>query len=125
MKYESEMCYVYPAGFVDSEPGMRGVADDGMGDATAAMTTPSGASTTWADAFKSALPVLASAYQQRQLTKLNVARINRNQPPLTAEEYAPMAAQVRVGTTDDTKKLLMYAAVGIAALVGLRAAKVI
>ena len=105
-----------------------GLHDDGS-ESDVMVSTPSGSATNWADVFKTAIPAVASLYQQQQLTKLNIARMNSNQRPLTAQEYAsvyqPPAAQVRVGATSDTKNLLMYAALGVAALVGLRAFKVI
>lgn len=138
MKHETESQYVNPYAQWDNhrawnEGSMYSVGltdNNSLADDEAIMsTTPSGGSTSWADAFKSAVPILASVYQQRQLTKLNVARINRNQAPLTAQEYAvayqPPSAQVQVGATADTKRLMLYAALGVAALVGLRAAKVI
>lgn len=138
MKHETERSYVDHYGQWDNprawDSGAMyfvGQSDrHELGDAEAVMsTTPSGNSTSWADAFKSAIPTLAAVYQQRQLTKLNLARINRNQPPITAREYAevyqPPAAQVQVGATSDTKKLMLYAAIGVAALVGLRVARVI
>jgi hypothetical protein len=112
---------MYANGMTDS----NSLADD----SALVSTTPSGMSTNWADAFKSAIPVLASVYQQRQLTKLNVARTQRNLAPMTAQEYAnyyqPPSAQVQVGATADTKRLMLYGALAVAALVGLRAAKVI
>lgn len=138
MKHESERCYVARNEMVDDYRNWMngcmysvGLSDDGSvgEDASVMMSTPSGASTSWGDIFKSALPVLTSAYQQRALTKMNIARINMNQQPLTAREYAavyqPPSAQVQFGATADTKRLMLYAVVGLAALVGLRAAKVI
>lgn len=136
MKYETERNYLVSNESIDDagawDDGSMysvGLNDDGVGDDALMTTTPSGASTSWADAFKSAVPILASVYQQKQLTKLNVARINKNQAPLTAQEfssvYQPASAQVQFGATSDMKKVMLYAALGIAALVGLRAAKVI
>lgn len=136
MKHETELNYLAPNESMDDADAWSngcmysvGLGDDTVGDDSIMATTPSGASTNWADAFKSAMPLLASVYQQRQMTNLNIARINRNQPPLTAREYAsvyqPPSAQVQIGATQDAKRLMLYAALGIAALVGLRAAKVI
>lgn len=136
MKYETERNYLAQNESMDNAGAWAngtmyniGLGDDGVGDDEIMNITPSGQSTSWADAFKSAIPVLASVYQQKQLTQMNLARINRNQPPLTAQEYAtvyqPPSAQVQVGATADAKRMMIYAALGIAALVGLRAAKVI
>lgn len=142
VKYESERDYCCRNEMVDNPRGWQtgamyatGLGEDESGGDAIVMTTPSGiptlssTSSSWADAFKSAVPILASVYQQRQLTKMNVARINRNQAPLTAQEYAttyqPPSAQVQFGATQDAKRLMLYAALGVAALVGLRAAKVI
>lgn len=138
MKYESERAYCCANELVDNPRMWQSEAmyigglhdDDSLSnDAAVMMTTPSGSSTSWADAFRSAVPLLASVYQQRQFTRMNIARINQNQPPLTAGEYAavyqPPSAQVQFGATADAKRLMLYAAIGLAALVGLRAAKVI
>jgi hypothetical protein len=136
VKYETERNYLAQNESIDNAGAWAngsmyglGTSDDGVGDDEIMNITPSGQSTSWADAFKSAIPVLASVYQQKQLTQMNLARINRNQPPLTAQEYAtvyqPPSAQVQFGATSDAKRMMLYAALGIAALVGLRAAKVI
>lgn len=145
MKYETEHNYVASNESMDDARAWDngsmysvGLNDDGVGEEDMMTMTPSGEATTssgwgsastWSDALKSTLPILASVYQQRQLTQLNLARINRNQPPITAQEYAtvyqPPSAQVQLGATTDAKRLMLYAALGIAALVGLRAAKVI
>jgi len=98
--------------------------------------TPSGESTrqtgssssSWVDAFTAALPAVAGIVQQREYNKMNLALINRGQPPISPSQYQvmqPTTAKVAVGPTADAKKWLVYAAVGVAALVGLRAAKVI
>lgn len=138
MKYEAENSYLHQHGRWDNARAWNdgsmyatGVTDSNSlaDDDALVSTTPSGMSTNWADAFKSAIPVLASVYQQRQLTKLNVARTQRNLAPMTAQDYAnyyqPPSAQVQVGATADTKRLMLYGAIAVAALVGLRAAKVI
>lgn len=136
MKHESERKYVAHNESIDDAAAWAngsmygvGLGDDMIGTDAIMAVTPSGAGTSWADAFKSSLPVLTSMYQQRQLTRLNIARINRNQAPYSAEEYGrvyqPPSAQVQFGATSDTKRLMLYAAIGLAALVGLRAAKVI
>lgn len=102
-------------------------------DASIVNITPSGNTTRqetpwYESAIKTALPVLANVYQQREMTKMNIARMNRGLSPLTGSQYAqfqPPTAQVQFGATADAKKLMLYAAIGVAALVGLRAAKVI
>ncbi len=135
MKYESERNYVAldeqsdrASQWWTGAQYMTGLADDGMGDANTLVTAP-GATQSWADSIKSALPVLASVYQQRQLVKMNLERIRRNQEPLTAAEFAsqyqPPSAQVQIGATSDTKQILMIAGLALVALVSLRAAKVI
>ena len=78
--------------------------------------------------IQTAVPALTTVYTQNQLTKMNIARINAGQAPLTASEYAAVyqpAAQFQVGPDAATKRLMAYGAVALLALVGLRAAKVI
>ena len=131
MKHEQERRYVARNESIDDAEAWnsgamyhQGLRDYGMTtDASIMSTTPSGYSTSWSDTIKAAIPVLASAYQQKQLVDLNIARINKNLPPLTPDQFP--ATQVQVGATADTKRLMLYAAFGIAALIGLRAAKVI
>ena len=82
----------------------------------------------WVDAFKEVLPAVASVYQQREFNKANLALINAGRPPMSAEQYTamqPATAKVQVGPTDDAKKWMVYAGIGLLALVGLRAVKVI
>lgn len=96
--------------------------------------TPSGSATRQAEVpwyeslIKTAVPVLASAYSQNQLTKLNLARINQGQPPFTAEQYAavyqPPSARVEVGATQGLMKALMIGGAGLALVLGLKAAGV-
>lgn len=112
-----------------------GLGADG-GELVDFTVTPSGESTrqtgssssSWVDAFTAALPAVAGIVQQREYNKMNLALINRGQPPISPSQYQvmqPTTAKVAVGPTADAKKWLVYAAVGVAALVGLRAAKVI
>jgi hypothetical protein len=116
----------------------RGYYADGLGtwdDEGAANTTPSGAATRQADApwyetlAKTVVPAALSIYQQQQLTKLNLARINTGQPPINAQDYArqyqPPSAQVQFGPDAGAKKLMMYGGLALLGYVGLRAAKVI
>lgn len=140
MNRETERQYLAPNEDVDnprrwgSEGGyFRGVGDDGLSffDTT---VTPSGDATrqtsgsTWVDAFKETLPIIAGAYQQREFNKMNMALINTGRPPISAQQYTqmqPAAARVEVGATSDTKRWIIYAGLGVLALVGLRAAKII
>lgn len=115
----------------------RGYFAEGLGDddTGASLTTPSGAATRQADqpwyaqVLQTVVPAAMSVYQQNQMTKLNLARINSGYPPLTGQEYAatyqPPAAQFQVGPTADAKKWIVYAALAAVAYVGLKAAKVI
>jgi len=138
MKHESERSYVAQnemtddaGAWLDGSMYGRGLSGGsiGEGDDVIMAVTPSGASTSWADAFKTAAPILASAFQQKQLTKLNIARINSNQPPLSAREFSQFyqapSAQLQLGVTADAQRFMVYAAIGLAGLVGLRALKVI
>lgn len=75
--------------------------------------------------LRTTLPVLASTYQQQQLTKLNISRMSQGLPPLTAQDYAANymvpAAQVQVGPTAEAQKLLMYGGLALLGYLGLRA----
>ena len=137
---ESEMAWVFPNGWMNdprawNSESMYYAGTLGETDEAALMVTPSGASTRQAETpwyetlIKTAVPVLSTAYQQSQMTKLNLARINQGQPPLTAQQYAaayqPPGARVELGMTSQTQKLLLWGAGGLALLVGLRAAKII
>jgi len=139
MKREGELDYLYPEGRANdprawSSERMYFLGEDSA-DPSAIMVTPSGAPTRQAETpwyqtlIQTAVPALTTLYAQREMNKLNVARINRGQAPLTSAQYAaayqPPSAQVQFGATADAKKLMLYAALGVAALVGLRAAKVI
>lgn len=119
MRYESERRYVTNPETIDdpsrwgSESGyFRGLGED--------------EASSWVDAFKEVLPAVASVYQQDQFNKMNIALINAGKPPVSAAQY--MASQpptVTVGPTPEAQKYLMYGAIGLLAIVGLRAAKVI
>lgn len=119
----------------DSERAFFSGLGESADDSTLLTVTPSGSTTRqgetpWYESLiKTAVPVLASAYQQNQMTKLNLARINQGQPPLTAEQYAsvyqPVGARVEVGASSALMKALLFAGAGVAVIVGLKAAKVI
>lgn len=135
-----DMSYAFPHGR-DADP--RTWASEraffsGMGEAdeaTPTAVTPSGATTRQAEtpwyqtAIQTIVPAAAAVYQQRQLTKLNIARINQGQAPMSADQYAeiyqPPAAQLQVGPTTRATNMLLWVGGGIALLVGLRAAKII
>jgi hypothetical protein len=144
MKRETESQYVDLCCDIDkskrweSETGyMTGLSED-AGELVDFTVTPSGSTTRqttgqsagggWVDAFKAALPAVAGVIQQREYNKMNLALINKGKPPMSAEQYTNVyqpATRVAVGPTDDAKKLMMYAGIGLLALIGLRAAKVI
>lgn len=122
MRRETERDYVAIAEQADnadrwnSEHGyFKGLADDGDGSS-------------WVDALTQVLPVAATIYQQREFNKMNQALIAANKPPISADtymtQYAP-ATKVAVGPDDAAKKMILYGGLGLLALVGLRAAKVI
>lgn len=138
----SDMSYAFPNGRdADSRvwgsekmfyAGLGAVETEGSELVT---VTPSGATTTQAEVpwyqamLQTAVPLLSTAYQQNQMTKLNIARINQGMPPLSANQYAavyqPPSAQVQVGPTAGATNMLLWIGGGVALLVGLRAAKII
>lgn len=137
---ETESDYVFPNGRANdprywNSEAMYFAGGLGEADESVINVTPSGATTRQAESpwyetlIKTAVPALTTAYQQTQLTKLNLARINSGQPPITAQQFAatyqPPTAQVQFGVTSQAQKLLMYGAIAALGLVGLRAAKII
>lgn len=114
-----------------------GLGEDAGESVLMVTSTPSGqptrqadtSATDWGQVINTTLPVLANVYQQQQLTRLNVARINAGQPPITASDWArtyqPPSAQVQVGVTSRAEKMIMFGGLAVLALVGLRAAKII
>lgn len=113
----------------------HGLGEDAGESTLMVTTTPSGAPTRqgsdvdWGQVINTALPTVMNVYQQRQLTRMNVARINAGQPPITADEfgasYRVPTAEVQIGATARTQRLFMFMGLGVLALVGLRAAKII
>ena len=79
----------------------------------------------YSSVLRSTLPVLATTYQQQQLTKLNIARIGQGLPPLSAQEYAQSymvpAAQVQVGPTQEAQRLLIWGGAALLLFLGFRA----
>lgn len=146
MMRETEQDYVASNEHMDSaaswasEGGyFKGLGDSwgGIPDLIDATITPSGSATRqtgessgggWVDAFKAALPAVAGVIQQRDFNKMNLALINTGRPPMSAQQYQQVyqpATQVAVGPTADAKRWIVYAGIGLIALVGLRAAKII
>ena len=144
MNQEKEVFYLTRNEHIDrpsrweSESGyFKGLGED-AGESTLVdfSVTPSGeptrqttsSSSSWVDAFKVALPAVAGIVQQREYNKMNLSLINSGRPPISPQQYQalqPVTAQVAVGPTADAKKWIVYAGIGLLALVGLRAAKVI
>lgn len=60
-----------------------------------------------------ALPALGQAYFQTQAMKLNLDRAKQGLPPINTASYAP---GLNVGLTPQTSNLLMYGAIGLAAV---------
>lgn len=89
-------------------------SDLGAGESEADLVATQGdKSEPWYTAvLRTTLPVLASTYQQQQLTKLNISRMNQGLPPIDAQTYARNymvpAAQVQVGPNEAAKNLIIY-----------------
>lgn len=114
----------------------KGLGEDGGESTLMVTTTPSGeptrqntgTSVDWGQIINATVPAVLSVYQQRELTRMNVARINAGQPPLTAQEfsyYRVPSAEVQIGATAQTQRLLMFAGLGVLGIVALKAAKII
>jgi hypothetical protein len=75
----------------------------------------------WYESITKAISPIATAalnvYQQSQLQKANSARIAQGLAPIAPAEYAQMypTATAQVGLTPDTKRLLLYGALGLGA----------
>lgn len=67
----------------------------------------------WFDTLARALPLVAATYQQKEILGVQMDRAKAGLPPLNMSQYA---AGVNVGLSPDTSKLLLYGALGIAAL---------
>lgn len=131
---ESEIAYLFPKQSMDrpsrwaSESGyFRGLGEDGGESVLPA--APATDKTWYEKLVESLVPTAAAVYQARELNKLNLQRVQQGLPMLSAQQFAqtyqPPVATVQVGMTPQTKQMLMFGALGIAALVGLRAAKII
>ena len=112
-----------------------GLGEDAGENVLMVTTTPSGeptrqaGGTDWGTVINATLPTLLNVYQQQQLTRLNVARINAGQPPLTPSEfganYRVPTAEVQVGVAPRAERMVMFGGLAVLALVALRAAKII
>ncbi len=60
-----------------------------------------------------ALPALGQAYFQTQAMKINLDRAKQGLPPINTAAYAP---GINVGVTPQTRNMLMYGAIGLAAV---------
>lgn len=97
-----------------------------LGDDETVITESAGSGTVepwYQSILRSTLPVLASTYQQQQLNKLNLERMRNGLPPISGQQYASQyqipAAQVQVGMTSDTQKLVMYGGLALLAFLGI------
>lgn len=82
-------------------------------NATAIVQQQQAPGESWMDALQRSLPILAATYQQKQILDVQVERARQGLPPLNASQYA---AGVQVGLSSDTQKMLIFGALGIAAL---------
>ncbi len=67
----------------------------------------------WIDALSRIVPSILATVQQRELLQIQVERARAGLPPLDVSAYTPGVA---VGLSKDTKELLMYGAIGAAAV---------
>lgn len=65
----------------------------------------------WTDALKTALPIVAATYQQKQILDVQVQRAQQGLPPLDASQFA---AGVNVGLSPQTLQYILLGAGGIA-----------
>lgn len=145
-----EWAYVFPEGLIDDRASWERETmfydddiDEGLG-ADAGETTdyvtvqPGGGmvapstqqGTPWYQSLlQTVVPAAGAIYAQQQLTKLNIARANQGLPMISAQEFArtyqPPMAQVTVGPSAQAQTWLKYGAMGVGALVLLKALKVI
>lgn len=153
-KFGGEEAWINAAGHVDdphrwaSEYGyLQGVGEDagenvvmltssGAPAAPQAATTPSAAAAasggtsildTINKTLQTLIPTAAAVYQTKQIAQLNAQRLQQGLAPLSTAEIQAMQPQVgvQVGPSEQAKKLMLYAALGLGGLVALRAFKVI
>ena len=71
----------------------------------------------WIDAIARAMTTVAMAESQRQILKAQLERARQGLPPLKTSEYAPA---INVGLSDQTRNLLIYGGIALAAVLLLR-----
>lgn len=74
----------------------------------------------WFDALARALPIIATTAQQAQILKVQTDRARQGLPPLNASQYG---VGVTAGLSEDTKQILLYAAIGIGVMFALHHTK--
>lgn len=67
----------------------------------------------WIDSLARLVPSILASDAQRRLLNVNIDRARQGLPPLDTSQYG---VGVNVGLTGDTQKLVMWGAVGFAAL---------
>lgn len=72
---------------------------------------------TWADTLQRMLPILAMTVQQREILKIQLERARAGLPPLPNSDFG---AQVSVGLDPQTRNLLLYGGLALAALLAFR-----
>lgn len=82
-------------------------------NATAVIQAQAAPGESWTDTLQRSLPILVATYQQKQILDVQMQRAKAGLPPLDASQYA---AGVQVGLSSDTQKMLLFGALGIAAL---------
>lgn len=82
-------------------------------NATAVIASQAAPGESWMDTLQRSLPILAATYQQKQILDVQVDRARQGLPPLNASQYS---AGVQVGLSSDTQRMLIFGALGIAAL---------
>lgn len=82
-------------------------------NATAVIADQQAPGESWMQTLTRSLPILTATYQQRQLLQVQVDRARAGLPPLDVSNYG---AGVQIGLSKDTKNMLLYGGIGIAAL---------
>lgn len=131
--HEREWMFTYPQSRIDDPERWESEAgyfiEEGLGNDAGAPSGSAASKPWYQSVVESIAPVAASVYQQRQLTKINLARSQQGLPMLRADEYArayqPPAAQVQFGPTAGAQRLLMWGAIGVGGFLLLRALKIV
>lgn len=123
---ESEAAYINARDWTDSPRRWQSEYGwlSGLSESTAQPQKP------WYQALVESIgPTAAAVYMQRELNKLNVERTRQGLPPITSAEfsrsYQPPIARVEVDPGAQGRNLFLWAALGLSALVALRALKVV